>query len=169
MLTTYNKISLHRMDRLFVNAKTAVMPGFENDSVYVEEGTVVIVFNPAISNHFLFLTRWIPETSYDINKSQLVFTCGFFFLWGIFWLLKWIFICPTFSWDKQLFFSLFLSFFSRKIVCKTGWCGFKHRFRAKRIGIRYVWTSIFFENGEKNLHFLWKWSWWLSEIIEHCS
>lgn len=100
VLTTLNKISLHRMDRLFVNAKTAVMPGFENDSVYVEEGTVVIVFNPAISNHVLFLTRWIPETSYDINKSQLVFTCGFFFLWGIFWLLKWIFICPTFSWNK---------------------------------------------------------------------
>ena len=45
-------------------------------------------------------------------------------------------------------------FFSHKMVYKkTGWYGFKHRFRAKTIGIRYVWTSIFFENVEKNFHF----------------
>lgn len=55
---------------------------------------------------------------------------------------------------KQVIVLLPVSFFfSRKIVYKTGWHGFKHRFRAKTIGIRYVWTSIFFENREKNLHF----------------
>ena len=55
---------------------------------------------------------------------------------------------------KQVIALLRVSFFfSRKIVYKTGLHGFKHRFRAKTIGIHYVWTSIFLENGEKNLHF----------------
>ena len=41
------------MDRLFVNAKTACNARFRK-RFSVEEGAVVIVFNPAIFNHFLF-------------------------------------------------------------------------------------------------------------------
>ena len=105
------------------------------------------------------------------QQITISFYLCFCFLWGIFFLIAQMNFQLSNFLLKQVIVLLpvFLSFFSRKIVYKTGWCGFKHRFRAKTIGICYVWTIIFFENGEKNLHFLWKWSWWLSEIIEHCS
>ena len=44
------------MDRFFVNVKTACNAWFRK-RFSVEEGTVVIVFNPAIFNDFLFLNQ----------------------------------------------------------------------------------------------------------------
>ena len=73
------------------------------------------------------------------QQITISFYLCFCFLWGIFWLLKWLFNCPLETGNCSA--PCFFLFFSQDRV-QTGWHGFKHRFRAKTIGIRYVWTSI---------------------------
>lgn len=138
----------------------------------------MIVFNPAIFNHFLFLTRWISETSYDINKSQLVFTY-------VFVSYEEFSDCSNdFSTVhlKQVIALLRVSFFfSRKIVYKLVDMALNIVFGRKRLEYATC-GQVFVRKRRKESPFskikntcgrylcvVWKWSWWLCEIIEHCS
>ena len=112
------------------------------------------------------------------QQITISFYLCFCFLWGIFWLLKWLFNCPldTSNCSAPCFF-----LFSRKIVYKLVDMALHIVFGRKRLEYATC-GQVFVRKRRKESAFskikntcgrylcvVWKWSWWLCEIIEHCS